>query len=271
MRKHLSALAGGRLARLARPRRIEVLALSDVPGDRLDVIGSGPFAADPTTFADALAALRRRSALDGLPERVRAHLESGARGQRDETPKPGDPDLARVRHTLLATNRTAVDAAAAAAERAGLRAIALEAALSGEARDAAAALVARAHAARDRAPVCLVAGGETTVTVRGTGLGGRSQELALAAALNLDSGPPTALLAAGTDGSDGPTPAAGAYADERTLARARLAGLDARSALAANASHPFFRAEGGLFVTGPTRTNVMDLALVRVDPADSAR
>jgi glycerate-2-kinase len=115
--------------------------------------------------------------------------------------------------------------------------------------------------------VCLVAGGETTVTVRGPGRGGRSQELALAAALELDGGPPTALLSAGTDGSDGPTDAAGAYADEGTLARARRAGLDARAALQANDSHAFFRAEGGLFVTGPTRTNVMDLALVRVDPA----
>jgi len=269
VRKHLSALSGGWLARRARPRRIEVLALSDVPGDRLDVIGSGPFAADPTTYADALAALRRRGALDGLPERVRAHLQAGLRGERGETPKPGDPDLARVRHTLLATNRTAALAAGAAAERAGLRTVTLDGVLSGEARDAAAALVARAHAARARAPVCLVAGGETTVTVRGTGLGGRSQELALAAAVDLDGGPPTALLAAGTDGNDGPTQAAGAYADERTLARARRAGLDARTALAANDSHPFFRAEGGLFVTGPTRTNVMDLALVRVDPADT--
>jgi len=266
VRKHLSALSGGWLARRAASRRIEVLALSDVPGDRLDVIGSGPFAADPTTYADALAALRARGVQGDLPERVRAHLEAGARGQRDETPKPGDPDLARVRHTLLATNRTAIEAAATAAERIGLRSLRLVEVLRGEARDAAAALVARARAARARVPLCLVAGGETVVTVRGAGLGGRSQELALAAAVELDGGPPTALLAAGTDGSDGPTDAAGAYADEGTLARARRTGLDARAALAANDSHRFFRAEGGVFVTGPTRTNVMDLALLRVDP-----
>jgi glycerate-2-kinase len=165
----------------------------------------------------------------------------------------------------------AVDAAAAAADRAGLRSVTLAVALRGEAREAGAALVARADALRASEPVCLVAGGETTVTVRGAGLGGRCQELALAAAMELDGGPPTALLAAGTDGSDGPTPAAGAYADEGTLGRAGRARLDARSSLAANDSYPFFRAEGGLFATGPTRTNVMDLALVRVDPAGADR
>jgi hydroxypyruvate reductase len=271
VRKHLSALSGGRLARRARPDRIDVLALSDVPGDRVDVIGSGPFAADPSTYAEALAVLRHRGVLGRLPERVRTHLEAGLRGERAETPKPGDPDLARVRHVLLATNRTAVAAAASAAERAGLRSVALGSALHGEAREAAASLVASARAARAGDPVCLVAGGETTVAVRGRGLGGRCQELALAAALHLDGGPPTALLAAGTDGNDGPTPAAGAYADEQTLARARRAGLDARIALAANDAHPFFRAEGGLFATGPTRTNVMDLALLRVDPGGAVR
>ncbi len=268
VRKHLSAVSGGRLARRARSRRIEVLALSDVPGDRLDVIGSGPFAPDPTTYADAIAALRRRGAFDALPERVRAHLLAGGRGQREETPKPGDPDLARVRHSVLATNATAVDAALAAAERSGLRAARLDGLLRGEAREVASTLVARAHAARGRAPVCLVAGGETTVTVRGPGRGGRCQELALAAAIALDGPVPTALLAAGTDGSDGPTDAAGAYADEGTLARARRKGLDAAAALDRNDSHAFFRAEGGSFDTGPTRTNVMDLALLRVDPAE---
>jgi glycerate-2-kinase len=171
-----------------------------------------------------------------------------------------------VRHTLLATNRTAVDAARRAAERRGLRAEVLDGVLRGEAREAARALVARARAARGSAPACLVAGGETHVTVRGPGRGGRSQELALAAALDLDRDRPTALLAAGTDGSDGPTDAAGAYADESTLERARRAGLDARAALDANDAYAFFAAEGGLFRTGPTRTNVMDLALVRVDP-----
>jgi glycerate-2-kinase len=267
VRKHLSAVAGGRLARRARAQRIEVLALSDVPGDRLDVIGSGPFAADPTTFADALGALAARGVLEEMPERVRAHLAAGARGEREETPKPGDPALGRVRHALLATNRMAIDAVLRAAERAGLAAEPLPGMLRGEAREAARALVARARMARGRAPRLLVAGGETVVTLRGTGRGGRSQELALAAALALDGGPPTALLAAGTDGSDGPTDAAGAYADEATLSRARAAGLDARAALAANDSNGFFAVEGGLFTTGPTRTNVMDLALVRVDPA----
>jgi glycerate-2-kinase len=266
VRKHLSCLAGGRLARRARSRRIEVLALSDVPGDRLDAIGSGPLAADPTTYADAVAALAARGVTGEVPERVRAHLEAGARGEREETPKAGETALERVRHTLVATNGTAVEAARAAAARAGLHAEAAPGVLRGEARDAARALVARAREVRGGRPVCLVAGGETAVTVRGPGRGGRSQELALAAALEIAGGPPTALLAAGTDGIDGPTDAAGAYADEGTVARGRGAGQDAAAALAANDSHSFFAAEGGLFVTGPTRTNVMDLALLRVDP-----
>lgn len=266
VRKHLSAVAGGRLARCAGAGRIEVMALSDVPGDRIDVIGSGPFAADPSTYGEALDVLERRCLADAVPEAVLAHLRAGARGAREETPKPGDAGLARVRTTLLATNRTAVEAAARAAARRGLRAQVVSRPLAGEAREEAGRLVGLARALRPAEPCLLVAGGETTVTVRGPGRGGRSQELALAAAIALEGGPPTALLAAGTDGSDGPTDAAGAYADEGTLRRGRRAGADARQALARNDSYAFFAAEGGLFVSGPTGTNVMDLALLRVEP-----
>jgi glycerate-2-kinase len=269
VRKHLSALAGGQLARLASARRIHVLVVSDVPGDRLDVIGSGPFAPDPTSYGDALAALSARGIAERVPPRVREHLAAGARGERAETPKPGDAAFARVRHRILATNRTALDAVCAAARRSGLRTRVLPA-LRGEARQAGARLARQAEALRGEAPLLGVAGGETAVTVVGRGRGGRSQELALAAAIALEGRAPTALLAGGTDGSDGPTEAAGAFADEGTLERARRRGLDAGAALDDNDSHGFFAALGELLVTGPTRTNVMDLALVRVDPSPGA-
>jgi glycerate 2-kinase len=268
VRKHLALAAGGRLAQAARARQIEVLAISDVPGDRIDVIGSGPFAADPSTFADALAALRARGLAAEVGERVIDHLARGARGELVETPKPGDAALSRVRHAVVASNATAIEAARGEAERRGLRSLALAGFLRGEARDAGASLVARARAARGAERLVLVAGGETTVTVRGTGRGGRSQELALAAACAIEGDGRIAVLAAGTDGIDGPTDAAGAFADGATLARGRAVGLDARACLAANDSHRFFAGEGGLFVTGPTRTNAMDLALASVDAAD---
>jgi glycerate-2-kinase len=266
VRKHLSAVAGGRLALRAASRRIEVLALSDVPGDRIDVIGSGPFAADASSYGDALAAIDRCGVREQLPDAVLNHLEAGARGAVDETPKPLDPGLDRVRTTLLATNRTAVAAARAAATRAGMRAPDWAGTLRGEARVAGRRLAELACALRPRDPMCLVAGGETVVTVRGPGRGGRSQELALAAAIALEDRDGAALLAAGTDGTDGPTDAAGAYADGGTVARGRARGVDARTALDANDSHGFFALEGGLLRTGPTRTNVMDLALLHVAP-----
>jgi glycerate-2-kinase len=265
VRKHLGALSGGRLARRAACARIELLLVSDVPGDRVDVIGSGPFSPDPTRYQDALAAIQRLGVRDQLPPRVLAHLVAGAEGRLAETPKPGDPELARVRVHLLANNEMARAAALAAARGQGARGLDLGAVLSGEASRAGRRLAGLARAIEAKGPLCLVAGGETTVTVRGPGRGGRSQELALAAALDLVSSPRATLLAAGTDGSDGPTPAAGAFADGSTLARARRLGLDARAALARNDSGAFFEAEGGLFVTGPTRTNVMDLALLWID------
>jgi glycerate 2-kinase len=264
VRKHLSALAGGRLAQRARAGRIEVLAISDVSGDRIDVIGSGPCAPDPSTFADALAVLERCGARGRLPPAVRAHLEAGARGERPETAKPGDPRLRGVRHTVLAGNAVALEAARAAAPRQGLRPLRLGPELAGEARVAGRRLAALARALRPAEPVCLLGGGETVVSVRGGGRGGRCQELALAAAIALQGWPHAALLAAGTDGSDGPTDAAGAFADGGSAARGRAAGVDARAALADNDSYGFFAAEGGLLRTGPTRTNVRDLVLVEV-------
>jgi glycerate-2-kinase len=177
--------------------------------------------------------------------------------------------LARVRTTLLATNATALAAAADAASRLGMQPVVVSGSLQGEAREVGRRLAALAAAVRPAAgealPVCLIAGGETVVTVRGRGRGGRNQELALAAARALDGRPGIAILAAGTDGSDGPTDAAGAFADAGTLERARARQLDAGAALAENDSYGFFAAEGGLLVTGPTHTNVMDLVLLHVD------
>jgi glycerate 2-kinase len=258
VRKHLTAASGGRLARAAAARRIEVLVVSDVSGDRLDVIGSGPFAPDPTRYGDALAVVDRLGLRGRIAPRALAHLEAGARGEREETPGSRDPTFARVQHTLVATNRMALDAAAARLRSEGVATLVLPDALRGEARVAGRRLAALARAVRE--PVCLVAGGETVVTLRGTGRGGRNQELALAAALEgLEH---AAILAAGTDGIDGPTDAAGAFADGQTPERGRARGLDARAALAANDSYGFFSAEGGVLRTGPTRTNVMDLALI---------
>jgi glycerate-2-kinase len=277
VRKHLSAVAGGRLALRARSARIEVLCISDVPGDRLDVIGSGPFCADPSQYRDALAVLERRGLLARAPAAVVAHLRDGARGLHPETAKPGDARLRRIRHTLLASNRTALDAAALAARRDGLRPLCVTPALAGEARVAGRRLAALARTARAPQPLCLLAGGETTVTLggettgmpgAGSGRGGRSQELALAAALELAGTRGVALLAAGTDGNDGPTDAAGAFADGDSVARGAARGCDARAALAQHDAYGFFDAEGGLLRTGPTGTNVMDLALVAVGLGD---
>ncbi len=267
VRKHLSAVAGGRLALRAAARRIVVLALSDVLGDRLDVIGSGPFASDPTTYADALDAVARRAAGARIPSRVRAHLEAGRRGERPETPGETDPVLQRVRHVILASNGTALAAAAEAARARGTRAVVVTGALRGEARLAGRRLAALGGALRIEEPLCLLAGGETVVTVRGSGRGGRCQELALAAALALEGRLGLTLLAAGTDGNDGPTDAAGAFANGRTVRRGAERGVSAHSALERNDAYGFFDVEGGLLRTGPTGTNVMDLVLLHVSPS----
>jgi len=266
VRKHLSKTAGGRLARACRAGAIELLAVSDVPDDRLDVIGSGPFAPDPSRYEDALAVLARRARPDAVPAAVHAELAAGARGEREETPGADAPELRRVRSTLVATSRMAVEAAREAALHRGLAVRVFSEPLAGEARDEARRLVSLAVASRPERPLCLVAAGETTVTVRGAGRGGRNQELALAAALELEGREGIALLALGTDGRDGPTDAAGAFADGETVSRGRAAGVDARSALVANDSHGFFAAEGGVVRTGPTGTNVMDLVLLLVSP-----
>lgn len=260
VRKHLSRLKGGQLARAAAPARVVALALSDVIGDPLDVIASGPTAPDPTTFAQALEVLRARGARDRAPRAVIDRLEAGAAGAVPETPKPGDPVFDRVLTRVVGNNALVTEAARREAERLGYAATLLTRQLEGEARVVAGDLVRRGRELRP--PACLLAGGETTVTVRGRGRGGRCQEFALAAALGLAGDEELAVLAAGTDGTDGPTDAAGGVVDAGTVERARAGGLDPRAALDDNDAHTLLAATGDLVVTGPTNTNLLDLYIV---------
>jgi glycerate 2-kinase (EC 2.7.1.-) len=269
LRRHLDTLKGGGLARLAAPATVITLVLSDVVGDPLDVIASGPTVADPTTFANALNVLERYNVLDQTPVAIRRRLESGVRGEIAETPKPGDPALARVGNLIIGSNRLAAEAALAAAQREGFNALILTTFLQGEARVVGRVLAAIAREIADNnrpigRPACVIAGGETTVTLRGDGRGGRNQELALAAVADLAAAPGALLVALATDGGDGPTDAAGAVVSTTTYQRARDLGLDIAAALARNDSYPFFDALGDLLRPGSTHTNVNDLALVVV-------
>ncbi len=264
VRKHLSMLKGGNLAARAYPARVLSLILSDVVGDPIDVIGSGLTAPDQSTFAQALDVLASRSVLAHVPAEVRQHLEKGARGEIVETPKPGDRTFAGVTNALVGSSRQALEAAAEEAKRRGYRPLILSSRFQGEACD-----VARFHSEilweiilsshPLPTPACLLSGGETTVTVRGKGKGGRNQEFALAAAIALADAPNITCLSAGTDGTDGPTDAAGAFINGETISRAKKLGLDAASYLANNDSYTFFQALGDLVKTGPTGTNVMDV------------
>ncbi len=271
VRKHLSGIKGGQLARAAAPAPVLALLLSDVIGDPFDVIASGPTAPDDSTYAGALEILGRFSLLEAVPAPVRRHLEAGVRGEIPETPKAGDPLFDQVLNVVIGNNSLVLERAVEEARRQGFTPLLLSRSLQGEAREVARATasVVKEVVASGRPvppPVCLIAGGETTVTVRGDGRGGRCQEFCLAAALELQDLPGILILAAGTDGTDGPTDAAGALADGETIARARALGLDPRAALRANDSYAFFQTLGDLIVTGATRTNLMDLYLCLIVP-----
>ena len=274
VRKHCSLLKGGQLARAAAPARVHALLLSDVIGDPLDVIASGPTAPDASTFAEALGILARFDLTRRAPATIVERLQRGARGEVAETPKPDDPVFHRVTNTVIGNNRLVVDAAAERARALGYFPHVLTRALEGEAREVARSLAELARRVREgagpvAAPACLIAGGETTVTVRGTGSGGRCQEWALAAAIELEGVEGIVALAAGTDGTDGPTSAAGAVADGRSGPRARALGHDPRARLADNDSNPVLAALGDLVVTGPTNTNLLDVYLLLVEGADA--
>jgi len=265
VRKHLSAIKGGRLSAAASPASVVTLLISDVPGDDPAVIASGPTVPDPTTIADARAVLAKYG-IDPPPA-VRAHLERGA----DETPKPGDARIARVRTTLVAVPQGSLEAAADAARAAGVAPVILGDAIEGEAREVAIvhAGIARAvarHGHPARTPAVLLSGGETTVTVRGQGRGGRNAEFLLSLALALDGMPNVYAIACDTDGIDGSEDNAGAVVTPDTLARARALGLDAKACLANNDAYDFFARLDDLVVTGPTFTNINDFRAILVLP-----
>ncbi|HUN47440.1 MAG TPA: glycerate kinase, partial [Stellaceae bacterium] len=275
LRKHLSAIKGGRLAAAAAPARLVTLAISDVPGDDPATIGSGPTVPDPSTFADARAILAKYRIEP--PPAVAAHLAAA----REESPKPGDPRLANTRYVMIATPQAALEAAARAAREMGLTPIILGDAIEGEARDAAltqAAIARQIAAGRfivgERAvmpPVALLSGGETTVTVRGSGRGGRNAEFALALAIALDGAPGIHAIACDTDGIDGTEDNAGARLGPDTMSRALKAGVNLRERLADNDGYGAFAALGDLVVTGPTRTNVNDFRAILVLEAGHGR
>jgi glycerate 2-kinase len=264
VRKHLSAIKGGRLAAAAHPARVVSLLISDVPGDDPTVIGSGPTVPDPSTFKDAQAIIDRYR-IDP-PARVAQHLQAAA----DETPKPGDPRLEGAETIVVARPQASLEAAAAVARQRGLEPLILGDAIEGEAREVAKvmagiALQACRHGQPAAPPCVLLSGGETTVTVRGKGRGGRNAEFLLALAVQLRGAPGISALAADTDGIDGSEDNAGAMITPDTLARAEALGMDAKARLADNDGYGFFSALGDLVVTGPTLTNVNDFRAILVD------
>ncbi|MCP4694222.1 MAG: glycerate kinase [Desulfobacterales bacterium] len=267
VRKHISGIKGGRLARAAHPAPLTSLILSDVVGDDLDVIASGPAAPDASTFADCAAVIEKHRVRGALPEAVVHHIEAGLKGEVSESPKQGDTVFNGVRNTIIGSNIEAILAAETEARALGYHTLVLSSMIQGDTSEA-----ARFHAALAREivktgrplprPACILSGGETTVQVTGKGLGGRNQEFALAAAPDIAGPDAVLLLSAGTDGTDGPTDAAGAFAHSDTIRRAEAAGLDPARFLSDNDAYHFFDALGDLFKTGPTNTNVMDLRIV---------
>jgi hydroxypyruvate reductase len=280
LRKHLSQVKGGQLARLVAPATLISLIVSDVVGSPPDVIASGPTVPDSSTWADAWAVVERYGLAEILPEPVVGRLRAGLAGGLSvpggqglpDTPKPGDPVFVRSQTLVIADNALAAQAAQAKATELGFNAAVLSTFVEGEAREVAKVAVALGrevvtHGRPVAPPACLILGGETTVTLRGQGKGGRNQELALAAALLLDRIPERGrivVVSLATDGTDGPTDAAGGLTNATTLARGRALGLDAADHLARNDAYPYLRAVGDLLVTGPTQTNVNDLIAVFV-------
>ncbi|MEJ2284600.1 MAG: glycerate kinase [Desulfobacterales bacterium] len=273
IRKHLSRAKGGGLARFAFPATVVSLILSDVIGDDLNVIASGPAVPDTSTFDDTRQVLEKYNIQDEVPASVRKRIDQGLQGNIEDTPKAGDAVFERCYSELVGTNIQALKAAGTKAEELGYQTLILSSTVEGEAREVAKVLTAIAREVQRSAnplstPACILCGGETTVTIQGEGKGGRNQELALAAALVIDGMQNVVVLAGGTDGNDGPTDAAGAMADGSTLARSRALGLDPLDYLRRNDSYNFFQPLDDLVITGPTRTNVMDVYMVLVGSSD---
>jgi len=269
IRKHISKIKGGWLAKWAYPSTVIGFILSDVVGDHLDVIGSGPTVPDPSTFEEALEILKKYNLLNEISPSIRRHLQSGKEGKVEETPKPQEVIFDRVYNSLLGSNILALLAAKEEAMALGFNTLILSSSIEGDTREA-----ARLHTAIAKEvistgnpiqkPACILSGGETTVTIKGKGLGGRNQEFALAGALEISGADKVVLLSGGTDGTDGPTDATGAVADHTTVQRGKSLGLDPNFYLENNDAYPFFEKLGDLLITGPTHTNVMDVRILLV-------
>jgi glycerate 2-kinase len=268
-RKHISSSKGGQMARTAYPATTVNLMLSDVVGDRMDVIASGPFVPDTSTYKDVLEIFRKYD-MKGIPQAIHDHLAAGAEGKIPETPKAGDPIFEKVFNFIVGSNILALESAKRKSDHLGYRTLILSSMVEGETKE-----VARVHSAIAREivktgrpispPACIISGGETTVTIHGDGLGGRNQEFCLAAAPDLVELPPrVVILSGGTDGNDGPTDAAGAVVDPFTVRRGRDMGMEAAEFLGNNDAYHFFEKTNDLLMTGPTNTNVMDVRLILV-------
>ena len=270
IRKHLSAIKGGGLARAVYPATIITLILSDVVGDDLDSIASGPCVPDSMTFADCQALFAKYSIESDIPAGVRAYIARGAAGEAPETPKADDKIFSRTQNVIVGNNFNALVKAKEKAEDLGYNTLLLSSRIEGETRDVASNHMAIAteielHGLPLAKPACILTGGETTVKLKGSGKGGRNQEFVLAAAMKMKGLGHTVVLSAGTDGNDGPTDAAGALADSTTLGRAEERGLDPGKYLENNDSYHFFEQLNDLYKTGPTNTNVMDIRIVLVE------
>ncbi len=267
IRKHLSGVKGGQLARAAFPARIASLMLSDVIGDDLDVIGSGPTVPDSRSYQDCMDLFKKYDITGKLPEKVVKHIQAGIAGQIPETPKADDPVFQKTQNLVIGSNIDAILSARREAEKLGYNTLVLSSMIEGETKE-----VALVHGAMAREvlktgnplspPACILSGGETTVTLKGSGLGGRNQEFALASAMNIADQGNIVILSGGTDGNDGPTDAAGAIADAETLSRAEAMNLSPQAYLDNNDSYHFFDKLGDLLKTGPTNTNVMDVRII---------
>ena len=269
VRKHISSVKGGRLAEIAYPAKMVSLILSDVIGDQLDVIASGPTSPDTSTYDDAMKVIQKYGLAARMPGNVINILTNGAQGHIPETPKKESPVFSGMNNIIIGSNAIAVEAAKKAAERSGYKTAVISTELSGEAsqvaKDLAKAALDRKKTLRRGEKVCLIAGGETTVTVKGDGKGGRNTELALAFGIEIQGEPGITFLSAGTDGTDGPTDAAGAIVTSQMFSEAVKHGLDPQDYLTRNDSYTFFNTIKGLVITGPTGTNVMDIQLILLE------
>ena len=266
VRKHLSKVKGGRLAELAYPAKVLSLIISDVIGDKIDVIASGPTAPDPSTYEDAIEVLKKYNLWKKIPQNIKEVLEKGRKGLVHETPKRDSKIFEKVENIIVGSNKIALRSAKKKAEEMGFETEILTFELKGEAREAGRWLAEKAvrflnSKGRNR-KICLLSGGETTVSVKGNGTGGRNMEFALSFAMEIEGKNGITLLSAGTDGTDGPTDAAGAIVDGETIKKAKRMGINPGAYLKKNDSYNFFKKVGGLFITGPTGTNVMDIQVV---------